>query len=224
MSTKSKQLAGEKATEFIKDGMVLGLGTGSTVYWTIQKLGELVKGGLNIQGVPTSKQTEKLANQLDIPLLSLSDVNDIDLTIDGADEANSNLELIKGGGGALLREKMIASISRRLVIVVDQSKYVPELGHFPLPVEIVPFGWEITSKQIAALGCLPQLRREERDPVVTDNGNYIVDCHFNTISDAKQLDQALNMIPGVVENGLFVDMANELIIGRDDGTIDFLST
>ncbi|MCR2822254.1 ribose-5-phosphate isomerase RpiA [Lederbergia panacisoli] len=218
----AKKLAGEKAVEFVKNDMIIGLGTGSTVYWTILKIGELAKQGLNIKGVPTSKQTEQLANELGIPLVTLSSIHQIDLTIDGADEANPEFELIKGGGGALLREKMVASISKRLVIVMDETKYVAKLGGFPLPVEITQFGWEMTSRQISALGCEPLLRQKDSIPYITDNGNYILDCHFDEIKDAHKLNQALNMIPGVVENGLFVNMADTMVIGKKDGNVDIL--
>ncbi|MBE1444963.1 ribose-5-phosphate isomerase RpiA [Paenibacillus sp. OAS669] len=218
----AKQLAGEKAVEYVTDGMLVGLGTGSTVYWSILKLGELVKHGLDIKGVPTSKSTEKLAIELGIPIADLSSVDQIDLTVDGADEANPNFELIKGGGGALLREKMVASVSKRLVIVMDETKFVTNLGRFPLPVEIVPFGWEMTCKQINSLGCKPALRMANNTPLITDNGNYIADCHFESIQDANKLNHTLNMIPGVVENGLFVQMADTLVIGRTDGHVDIL--
>ncbi|QGH35610.1 ribose-5-phosphate isomerase RpiA [Gracilibacillus salitolerans] len=216
----NKKLAGEKAVEYVTDGMFLGLGTGSTVYWTILKLAELVKRGLDIKGVPTSKNTEKLAKELGIPLVSLSSINHLDLTIDGADEVNPNLELIKGGGGALLREKMVASISESLIIIIDESKYVTNLGEFPLPVEIVQFGWEITSNQISRLGCNPKLRIKDNSPFITDNGNYILDCYFEKIQDAYKLNGTLNMIPGVVENGLFVNMADTIVIGNKNATID----
>ncbi|GIN74522.1 ribose-5-phosphate isomerase A [Bacillus sp. J14TS2] len=218
----AKQLAGEKAVEYVKDGMLVGLGTGSTVYWSILKLGELVKKGLNIKGVPTSIHTEKLAIELGIPLVSLSSIQQLDVTIDGADEANTKFELIKGGGGALLREKLVASISQRLIIVIDEAKYVPNLGEFPLPVEIVQFGWEVTYNQIRSLGCNPTLRMENDVPFISDNGNYLVDCFFENIQDAQGLNNRLNMIPGVVENGLFVNMADTLVIGGSDGNVKTL--
>ncbi|MCJ7842472.1 ribose-5-phosphate isomerase RpiA [Lederbergia sp. NSJ-179] len=218
----AKRLAGEKAIEYVKDGMLLGLGTGSTVYWSILKLGELVKKGLDIKGVPTSIHTEKLAIELGIPLVSLSSINQLDLAIDGADEANPNFELIKGGGGALLREKMVASISKRLIIVMDETKYVTNLGQFPLPVEIVQFGWKVTYNQIRSLGCKPTLRMENDVPFITDNGNYLLDCFFEKIQDAHALNNRLNMIPGVVENGLFVHMADTLVIGDRNGNVKTL--
>lgn len=218
---EGKKIAGEKAVEYIKDGMVVGLGTGSTVYFTILKIGELVKNGLKIQGVPTSKDTEQLATKLGIPLINLSNINKVDVTIDGADEVNQNLDLIKGGGGALLREKMIASISDRLVIVVDDSKFITTLGKFPLPIEVVPFGWEITKKQIELLGSFhPNLRMRNNAPYITDNGNYILDCQISEIEKTDELSRNLNMIPGVVENGLFVNMCDVLIIGGKNGEIE----
>ncbi|WP_163583028.1 ribose-5-phosphate isomerase RpiA [Gracilibacillus saliphilus] len=219
----SKQIAGEKAVEYVQDGMLVGLGTGSTVYWTIVALAELVKKGLDIKGVPTSKSTETLAEDLGIPLVNLSSVNHLDLTIDGADEVNPNFELIKGGGGALLREKMVASISQRLLIVIDESKYVRHLGAFPLPVEIVPFGWEMTRKQISRLGCNPTLRAKENTPFITDNGNYILDCYFENIQAPYKLNHTLNMIPGVVENGLFVHMADTIVMGNRSGNVEILN-
>lgn len=216
----TKQLAGEKAVEYVKDGMILGLGTGSTVYWSILKLGEMVKEGLDVKGVPTSSSTEKLAIELGIPLVTLSSINQIDLTIDGADEADSNFDLIKGGGGALLREKMVASISKQLIIVVDDSKLVSHLGQFPLSVEIVPFGWEMTLNQISKLGCKPTLRMDNGSRFISDNGNYILDCFFEKIHDAKEMNITLNTIPGVVENGLFVNMADTIVVGHKNGIVN----
>ncbi|GGA03169.1 ribose-5-phosphate isomerase A [Paenibacillus marchantiophytorum] len=212
-----KKLAGEQAATYIEEGMILGLGTGSTVYWTIQKLGELVKQGLKIKGIPTSKATEHLARELGIPILDISEVQEIDLTIDGADEVNPDFALIKGGGGALFREKMVASLSRRLLIVVDDSKVVSTLGKFPLPVEVVPFGWEITSRNIARLGCSPKLRLHTAGPFITDNGNYILDCYFTEIQHPELLNEQLTKIIGVVETGLFVNMAEMIIVGGNDG-------
>jgi ribose 5-phosphate isomerase A len=216
----AKRLAGEQAANYIEDGMVIGIGTGSTVYWTVQKLAELVQKGLRIRGVPTSKQTEMLALKLGIPLIPIAEVDELDLTIDGADEVNPRLDLIKGGGGALLREKMVASISKRLIIVVDESKYVPALGRFPLPVEVVPFGWEVSSRQIRKLGGIPNLRtRDDSNPFITDNGNYLLDCEFTTIETPFDLSIELNRIPGVVENGLFTNMTETIIIGSQDGSV-----
>ncbi|MGO4370684.1 ribose-5-phosphate isomerase RpiA [Paenibacillus sp. MCAF20] len=214
-----KKLAGEKAAAYVENGMVVGLGTGSTVYWTIMKLGERVREGLQIQGVPTSRRTEELALELGIPLLDLAEVDEIDLTIDGADESDGELSLIKGGGGALLREKLVASVSRRFIVVADESKWVESLGKFPLPVEVVPFGWELTSRQLGKLGCDPVLRMAGDEIYLTDNGNYIIDCHFGVIKDAKSLSETLNKWPGVVENGLFVNMAERIVLGFTDGSV-----
>ncbi|KSU88651.1 MULTISPECIES: ribose-5-phosphate isomerase RpiA [Priestia] len=211
-----KQAVGEKATEFVKDDMIVGLGTGSTVYYTILKLGERVKNGLRIQGVPTSKETEKLARQIGIPLVTLEDVNKLDLAIDGADEVDNQFALIKGGGGALLREKMIAKASEQFIVVADSTKLVQTLGAFPLPVEVVRFGWEMTAKHMRDLGCVPRLRLlEDHTPFITDNGNYIIDCHFQEIKRPHELEVALNMIPGVVENGLFNHMTSRVITIRN---------
>ncbi|MFV9509946.1 ribose-5-phosphate isomerase RpiA [Tepidibacillus sp. LV47] len=219
----AKQLAGEKAMDYIKDGMIVGLGTGSTVYWTIQKLGQLVKQGLNIKGIPTSKRTEELAKELGIPLTDFASVDQIDVTIDGADEIDSELNLIKGGGGALLREKIVAAASTKLIIVADESKLGKQLGHFPLPIEVTPFGWENTMKKIAKFGCLPQLRLVDDKPYITDNGNYILDCKFEKIANPEQLNKELNTIPGVVENGLFPNMADIVLIGQKDGKVNVIT-
>lgn len=173
-----KQLVGEYAANFVKDGMNIGLGTGSTVYWTIQKLGQLVQDGLYFQAVPTSKETEALAKQLNIPLISLNNVQSLDLTIDGADEIDSDLQLIKGGGGALLREKIVASSSKELIIIADESKLVARLGNFPLPVEIIPFSWKQTESKIQSLGCQTTLRIKNNGTFITDNNNMIIDCIF----------------------------------------------
>ncbi|WP_430476891.1 ribose 5-phosphate isomerase A [Bacillus cereus] len=213
-----KQLAGEYAAGFVQDGMKVGLGTGSTVYWTIQKLGKRVQKGLSIQAVPTSKETEILAQQLNIPLISLNDIQTLDLTIDGADEIDSNLQLIKGGGGALLREKIVASSSKELIIIADESKIVTYLGAFPLPVEITPFSWKQTENKIQSLGCQTTLRLKNNNTFITDNNNMIIDCVFpNHISNPTNLHDQLKMITGVVETGLFIDMTSKAIIGTENG-------
>lgn len=217
-----KKLAAEAAVTVIRDGMTVGLGTGSTAYWAIQRIGELTANGLRIQAVPTSVQSEKLAKELGIPLLPWPEVERIDVTIDGADEIDPQLQLIKGGGGALLREKIVASLSAKLVIVADESKTVPQLGAFPLPVEIVPFAWQATRRQVEALGCESDLRGGEASPFVTDNGNYILDCRFGSIASPAVLQGQLNAIPGVVENGLFVGMASAAYVARLDGSVQRL--
>lgn len=213
-----KQLAGEKAAEFVQSGMVVGLGTGTTVFWTIQRLGEMVRQGLRIRGIPTSRRTEEQAIAAGIPLTSFAEVAELDLTIDGADEISPALDLIKGGGGALLREKVVAAASRQLIIVADDSKRVPVLGRFPLPVEVVPFGWEVTARRVAVFGCSPILRRAGNAPFLTDNGNYILDCAFGAIPDPASLHQELKLLVGVVETGLFVGMADLALIGSEHGT------
>ena len=212
-----KRKAGEKAVEYIKDGMIVGLGTGSTVKYTILKLGELVKDGLDIIGIPTSIATEKLAKERGIKLGSIDDYQVIDLTIDGADEVDRNLNLIKGGGGALLREKMIAHASKYEIIVVDESKVKDVLGNFPLPIEIVRFGHKRTMNVLSTLGCSPKLRVRDGKIFITDNGNYIVDCKFDKIENPKDLERTIDEIPGVVEVGLFVGLANKIIVGKKDG-------
>lgn len=214
-----KQLAGEYAANLVKDGMKVGLGTGSTVYWTIQKLGERVKEGLSFQAVPTSKETEVLAKQLNISLISLNDdVQSLDLTIDGADEIDANLQLIKGGGGALLREKIVATSSKELIIIADESKLVTHLGTFPLPVEIIPFSWKQTERKIQSLGCQTTLRLKNNETFITDNNNVIIDCVFpHNISNPANIHTQLKMITGVVETGLFVNMTSKAIVGTKNG-------
>lgn len=206
-----KKLVGEKAVEYIRDGMVVGLGTGSTVYYTIMKLGQLVKEGLTIQGIPTSVQTEELAKKIGIPIGSFKEIDQIDIAIDGADEIDSNLNLVKGGGGALLREKIIAKAAKQFIVVATPSKLVEKLGVQRLPVEVVPFGVELTEKHLRELGGNPDLRVVDGTPFRTDNGNYIFDCSFSDLSLPKHLEEKLNLIPGVVENGLFIGMANMVI-------------
>lgn len=213
----AKKAAGEKAAEWVKSGMTLGLGTGSTVYWTILKLGEMVRQGLSIRAVATSQQSEDLARNLSIPIVSFSDIECIDLDIDGADEVDGNLCLIKGGGGALLREKIVAVNSSKMIVVADAQKLVPALGHFPLPVEIIPFGNELTLRALKKLNGSPVLRMAGSQPFKTDNGNLIADCHFRQIQDPAVLSQQLNSIPGVAENGLFIELADILVIGTDHG-------
>ncbi|MDF2653423.1 MAG: rpiA [Paenibacillus sp.] len=216
---ESKRIAAEKAVEYINDGMVVGLGTGSTAYWALQKLGKKVMDGLIIKAVATSINSENLAKELGIPLMSISEIEKIDITIDGADEVDDEWNLIKGGGGALLREKIVASFSKELIVVVDESKKVNRLGKFPLPVEIVKFGYEVTQKKLGKLGCVPKIRIVDNKPFITDNGNYIADCDFGSIDQPNDLHTAINMIPGVVDNGLFIKIATKVIVGYQDGSI-----
>jgi ribose 5-phosphate isomerase A len=218
--TEAKRRAGERAAEFIQDGMTVGLGTGSTVFFTLRKLGERVRDGLHVRGIPTSEATAQLARQFGIPLTTFADVAELDLAIDGADEVSPALHLIKGGGGALLREKLVATAARRLIIVADSSKRAPVLGAFPLPIEVVPFAHESTARRIgAATGCTPALRRSEGGaPFITDNGNYIYDLGLGRIADPPGLHRALKLLAGVVETGLFIGMAECVIFGSDAGT------
>jgi ribose 5-phosphate isomerase A len=214
-----KKEVGEKAVDYVKEGMVVGLGTGSTVFYTILKLGKLVEQGLSIKGVPTSKQTEKLAIKVGIPLISFNETEQIHVAIDGADEVNPDLDLIKGGGGALLREKIIANAAKTFIVVADPHKFVHKLGSFPLPVEVVPFGFEMTRKYIQELGCSPKLRQKNGIPFRTDNGNYIFDCSFPEITHPRDLERDLNRIPGVVDNGLFIRMADIVVTLNKDKNI-----
>jgi ribose 5-phosphate isomerase A len=212
-----KQSAGEKAVEFVRDGMIIGLGTGSTVYWTIRRLGASVKDGLKIRAVPTSANTENLCRESGIPLTDFSEVGELDLTIDGADEISPNLDLIKGGGGALLREKLVAAASKRLIIVADESKLVTNLGAFRLPVEVVPFGWQTTARRIENLDLKATRRLNEAKPFLTDNGNYILDCACGKIENPAKLHSELKLLTGVVETGLFTKMASTAVIAGASG-------
>jgi len=213
-----KELAGRAAAELVLAGNIVGLGTGSTAYFAVVALGERVKAGLKIVGIPTSDATAELARAVGIPLSTLDEHPEIDITIDGADELDSQLRLIKGGGGALLREKIIATASKKMVVVADSSKVVPSLGKFPLPVEIIPFARTVLEKKIRALGASCQLRtRSDGKPFVTDEGHHILDCSFGKIADPAALAWALNDMPGIVEHGLFIGIATEAIVGKGNG-------
>lgn len=216
-----KQLAAEKAVDWVEDGMTVGLGTGSTAVYAIRKIGELVQQGMRIQAVATSEESEKLARELSIPILPFAEVGTIDLTIDGADEVDPDLNLIKGGGGALLREKIVAARSRQVMIVAGENKVVKRLGEFPLPVEVVTFAHEWTMQKLESLGCTPVLRKTDSGEVfITDNGNYTVDCHFNEILNPARMHRQLNDIPGVVDNGLFIGLASAVVVAYNSGTIE----
>ena len=215
---RHKQMAAEKAVEEVQSGAIIGLGTGSTVYHVLLALGKKARGGSNIIGIATSRQTEAISAEQEIPLASLAEHPVIDVTIDGADEIDANLNLIKGGGGALVREKIVAHASKRLVIVADESKLVPVLGAtFALPVEILQFGWEVTQAAINTMCGKSTLRRNGEKPFLSDNGNYILDCHFEAIQQPAEIEAQLNNLPGVVENGLFVNRADKTIIGTASG-------
>ncbi|HEX3862994.1 MAG TPA: ribose-5-phosphate isomerase RpiA [Stellaceae bacterium] len=214
-----KSLAAQRAVEFVENGMVLGLGTGSTAAFVVEHLAARVARGLSVVAIPTSEHTAELARHLHIPLTNFAAHHRLDLAIDGADEVQrGSLALVKGGGGALLREKIVAAASARFIVVVDQDKLVDRLGqHMPLPVEIVQFGWQATMLALQNLGAVPELRRADAGPFVTDGGNYIADCHFGMIDDPARLENLLNMTVGVVDNGLFVGRASQVIVATDIG-------
>jgi ribose 5-phosphate isomerase A len=213
---REKRLAAEAAAELVEPGMVVGLGTGSTAAFAIRKLAERVRLGLSIRALPTSRQTESLARELGIPLVEFSQVTRLDLTLDGADEMDPALNLIKGGGGALFREKIVAAASRRLVIFADHSKRVARLGRFPLPIEVNPFGWQVVAERVRAMGAEVALRERGGRPFVTDNGGQILDCRFGEIADPPALERRLRAIVGVMETGLFCGMAEMACVAEGE--------
>ncbi len=216
-NSQEKEAAGRAAARLVRDGDVVGLGTGSTAYFAVVALGERVKAGLKIIGIPTSIQTAELARAVGIPLTTLDEHPEIDITIDGADEVDPKLNLIKGGGGALLREKVVASVTKKMVVVADSGKIVSALGKFPLPVEVISFARTVVEKKIVALGGLPKLRtKPDGSAYLTDNGNQILDCSFGKIADPPALARSLSDIPGVVEHGLFIGLASVALVGRGD--------
>jgi len=225
---KAKFVAAKKATEYVKSGMKVGLGTGSTAAWLVQCLGEMVRDeGLRIKGVPTSSRTAQLAREVGIEVISLDEAKWLDLTIDGTDEFDGNLNLIKGGGGAHLQEKIVATASDQMIVIADPTKKVETLGAFPLPIEVIPFGWQTTKTLVEetligmdVLGQSTSLRMNGDAPFVSDEGNHILDLHLNRIGNARQLSLVLNQIPGVVENGLFIDICDAVIIGFGDGRVE----
>ena len=225
---KAKFVAAKKATEYVKTGMKVGLGTGSTAAWLVQCLGEMVRDdGLRIKGVPTSSRTAQLAREVGIEVISLDEAKWLDLTIDGTDEYDGNLNLIKGGGGAHLQEKIVATASDQMIVIADVTKKVETLGAFPLPVEVIPFGWQTTKTLIEetligmdVLGQSTSLRMNGDAPYITDEGNLILDLHLNRIGNPRQLSLVLNQIPGLVENGLFIDICDTVIIGYGDGRVE----
>ncbi|MCM1991498.1 ribose-5-phosphate isomerase RpiA [Oceanirhabdus seepicola] len=216
----TKKIAGEKAAEFIENGMTVGLGTGSTVYYTIMKLAERVrKDGLKIRCVSTSSKTTKLGEQLGLEIFSLNDVDYIDVTIDGADEVDKNFNGIKGGGGALLYEKLVAFASKKVIWVIDNSKKVNKLGKFPLPVEVVPYAYTHLFNFFMESGFNPVLREIDEEIFKTDGGHYIIDLHMGVIDNPYEFSLKLKDIPGVVDIGMFLDMTDVLIVGNEDGAI-----
>jgi ribose 5-phosphate isomerase A len=215
-----KQKAGEEAAKRVMNGQRIGLGTGSTVRYFLEALGRrLAEGDLSdIAGVPTSERTETIARSLNITLTTLEETPVLDLCVDGADEVDPQLNLIKGLGGALLREKIVASASRYFIVIVDKAKLVKKLGRdCPVPVEVLPFGWNVTADQIKAIGGRSVLRMGDVSPYKTDQGNYILDCHFEAIGSPQELGERLDSIPGALGHGLFLGVANEVIIGTPDG-------
>jgi len=216
---RMKALACQRAAQEVQDGMVLGLGTGTTVYYFLQELGRMVRQGLRIAGVPTSVQTIQLATQLAIPLTTLDDHPQLDLAVDGADEVDDDLNLVKGAGGALLREKIVAASATRFLVVVDDSKIVHQLGErAALPVEVVPFGYVLATRALQGLGARVTLRRgAEGQRWLSDNGNYILDCHFGPLADPVALQQRLLAIPAVIDSGLFIGMTDTVLIGHAEG-------
>ena len=215
-----KQAAARAAIQLVESGSVVGLGSGSSATYAIQFLAERVRSGLKIVGIPTSQNTKNLAEQLGIPLTTLEENPNIDIDIDGADEIDPQLNLIKGGGGALLREKVIASASKRFIVAAESVKLVPHLGKFPLPVEVIPFAEPLIKLRIEALGAQVSLRQYAYgNPYVTDEGHHIFDCNFGEIADPAALNAELHAIPGVVEHGLFIGMAEMAFVGKDDGVV-----
>ena len=213
---EQKKKAGIKSTEYIKDGMILGLGTGSTAYYMIEKVGQMVANGLNIKAVATSVSTTKLANELNIPIVSIDDVKEIDLVIDGVDEIDPDFNAIKGGGGAHFREKMVAKAAKEVIWIMDSSKQVDAIGEFPLPVEILPYGHKHTLRKLEELNLKPSLRKKDGEVYITDNHNYIADLHIGSPMNIEEVEEKLRTISGVIETGLFLNMCNRIIVGRDD--------
>jgi ribose 5-phosphate isomerase A len=219
-----KRQAAARALEQVRSGMTLGLGTGSTAKHFVELLGERVRAGLTVVGVPTSEATQRDAERCGVPLTTLEAVDRLDLTVDGADEIDPNLDLIKGGGGALLREKIVAAASDRMIVIADESKWVPTLGRFPLPIEVIPFGLGATRRALAAAfaensvsGPMDIRKAKDGHAFVTDGGHWIVDARLERIPDAARLAASLNAIPGVVEHGLFIGLAHAAVLAGPQG-------
>ncbi|EIE50408.1 ribose 5-phosphate isomerase [Salipiger aestuarii] len=225
---KAKFVAAKRAAAFVEDGMRVGLGTGSTAAWLVRCLGERVREeGLFFKGVPTSTRTADLAREVGIEVITLEEARWLDLTIDGADEFDGELNLIKGGGGALLQEKIVATASDQMIVIADAAKEVETLGAFPLPVEVIPFGWTASQALLEealvsmdVMGRDSTLRMNGDKPYFTDEGNYILDLHLMRIGNPRQMAMILNQIPGIVENGLFIDICDQVVIGYGDGRVE----
>ncbi|PZF71644.1 ribose-5-phosphate isomerase RpiA [Taibaiella soli] len=218
---KEKQLAAKEAVTLLKDGQIVGLGTGSTIFFAIEEIGTLVKNGLQIKGVATSDASYQQAIALGIPMLNINDVTRIDITIDGTDEFDDNLQLIKGGGGALFKEKIVASMSREKIIIADASKKVNALGKFKVPIEVVPFAVNYVRQQLKKLNGNGEVRMKDGQTFVTEQGNYIIDGDFGPINEPIILSRHLNEIEGILVHGLFVNMADSVIMGVHDTTVTF---
>ncbi|MBS6546690.1 MAG: ribose-5-phosphate isomerase RpiA [Clostridiaceae bacterium] len=214
-----KKIAGEKAAEYVKDGMTLGLGTGSTAFHAVNAVGELVKKGMKLQAVPTSKATEAQARELGIPLLTIDEVEHIDLAIDGVDEIDPAFNAIKGGGGALYREKVVATMADEVIWIMDDSKLVEKIGAFHLPVEIAQYGSKQAIAKMEAYGWNPVLRVRDGKTFVTDNGNFIADLHLGAGFDIEDVYNKLSGMLGVLEHGLFLNMCKRIIVGTDEGAV-----
>ena len=212
-----KKIAGEKAAEYVKDGMVVGLGTGSTAFHLVNAIGERVKNGLKIQAIPTSKATEAQARELGIPLLTIDEVDHVDLDVDGVDEIDPRFNAIKGGGGALYREKVVATLAKEVIWIMDDSKLVEHIGDFSLPVEIAQYGSKQAMAKMEEYGLHPVQRMRDGKPFVTDNGNYIVDLQVGAGFDIEGTREKLAGIVGVLEHGLFLNMCKRMIVGTDEG-------
>ncbi|MEP6676821.1 MAG: ribose-5-phosphate isomerase RpiA [Ferruginibacter sp.] len=219
-----KELAAKEAVKLIRDGAVVGLGTGSTAYYAIKEIALLVKQGMHIQGIPTSEKTKSLALSLNIPLIDINTVSVIDITIDGADEFTEQLYLIKGGGGALVREKIIASMTKQEIIIADTSKKVDQLGKFTVPIAIVPFAQQYVLQQLEKINGKGLLRKKNEIVFITDDGNHIIDADFGLIKDPVALADSFNTIEGIVAHGLFVSLAQRVIMGTGNGTQIFYNT
>lgn len=216
-----KTLAAKEAVKYLSNGQIVGLGSGSSAYIAIAEIGELVKNGLNIKGVPTSEKTRELAESFNISLLKIEDVDSIDITIDGADEFTEDLQLIKGGGSFLLKEKVVASLSKQEIIITDSTKKVELLGKFTVPIEVTPYAQNYVLARIQKLNGVGKIRLVDGKPMVTEQGNLLIDGDFGLIEDPKLLADQLTRIVGVVEHGLFIDVATTVIMGMDNGIVAF---
>lgn len=213
---REKELAAKEAVKLIHDNQIVGLGTGSTAKYAVKEIGDMVKQGLKIRGVPTSDKTKELANSLNIPLIDINEIDSIDITIDGADEFTSDRILIKGGGGALLKEKIVASMTKEEIIIADSSKLVDKLGKFPLPIEVIPFAANYVMRELTKIQGNGKIRTKDNSTFITDEGNFIIDTDFGIISDPGYLSNYLNNIVGVVAHGLFINLTRKVIIGLSE--------